>query len=68
MGRITTTIIAPTPLVAANFILLGQIINILGLRYSRLSATWCTFDILTGFKQWMLMTILKQTPYSSSLA
>ena len=47
LGRITTTIIAPTPLVAANFILLGQIINILGLRYSRLSAAWCEFYRMT---------------------
>ncbi|VDB96672.1 unnamed protein product [Peniophora sp. CBMAI 1063] len=44
--QITTTIIAPTPLVAANFILLGQIINILGLRYSRLSAAWYTILFL----------------------
>ncbi|KZV75700.1 RTA1-like protein [Peniophora sp. CONT] len=44
--QITTTIIAPTPLVAANFILLGQIINILGVRYSRLSAAWYTILFL----------------------
>ncbi|KAI0040112.1 RTA1-domain-containing protein, partial [Auriscalpium vulgare] len=34
--QIVTTIIAPTPLVAANFILLGRIIRRLGPRYSRL--------------------------------
>ena len=40
--RITTTIIAPTPLIAANFVILGQIIKRLGQQYSRLSARWCT--------------------------
>ncbi|KAI0057328.1 RTA1-domain-containing protein [Artomyces pyxidatus] len=40
--QITTTIIAPTPLVAANFIILGQVITRLGPRYSRLSARWYT--------------------------
>jgi hypothetical protein len=39
--RITTTIIAPTPLVAANFIILGKIIRRLGPQYSRLSPKWC---------------------------
>ncbi|KAK0185492.1 RTA1 like protein-domain-containing protein [Armillaria mellea] len=35
--QITATIIGPTPLVAANFIILGAIIRILGPPYSRLS-------------------------------
>ncbi|KAK0222298.1 RTA1 like protein-domain-containing protein [Armillaria fumosa] len=35
--QITATIIGPTPLVAANFIILGAIIRILGPAYSRLS-------------------------------
>ncbi|KAI0263773.1 RTA1 like protein-domain-containing protein [Gloeopeniophorella convolvens] len=35
--QIATTIIAPTPLVAANFILLGRIIQRLGPQYSRLT-------------------------------
>ncbi|KDQ58307.1 hypothetical protein JAAARDRAFT_128618 [Jaapia argillacea MUCL 33604] len=39
--QITTTIIAPTPLVAANFIILGKIIRRLGSQYSRLSPKWC---------------------------
>ena len=39
--RIATTIIAPTPLIAANFVILGQIIKRLGQQYSRLSAMWC---------------------------
>lgn len=43
LGRIVTTIIAPTPLVAANFIILGRIIQRLGSKYSRLSAMWCTW-------------------------
>ncbi|KAK0222325.1 RTA1 like protein-domain-containing protein [Armillaria fumosa] len=37
MIQITATIIGPTPLVAANFIILGAIIRILGPAYSRLS-------------------------------
>ncbi|KAI0310094.1 RTA1 like protein, partial [Amylostereum chailletii] len=49
--QISTTIIAPTPLVAANFILLGRIISRLGPRYSRLSARWCEFDIVALFVQ-----------------
>ncbi|KAI0058666.1 RTA1-domain-containing protein [Artomyces pyxidatus] len=45
--QIVTTIIAPTPLVAANFIILGCIITRLGSRYSRLSAKWYTILFLT---------------------
>ncbi|KAF7314105.1 RTA1-like protein [Mycena chlorophos] len=37
MMQITTTIIAPTPLIAVNFIVLGRIIRRLGPCYSRLS-------------------------------
>lgn len=37
MIQITATIIGPTPLVAANFIILGAMIRILGPAYSRLS-------------------------------
>ncbi|KIP03965.1 hypothetical protein PHLGIDRAFT_20109 [Phlebiopsis gigantea 11061_1 CR5-6] len=49
--QITTTIIAPTPLVAANFVILGQLILRLGPAYSRLSAKWytivfCTCDLI----------------------
>ncbi|KAI0674035.1 RTA1-domain-containing protein [Trametes maxima] len=49
--QITTTIIAPTPLIAANFVILGQIIKRLGQQYSRLSAMWytiifCSCDII----------------------
>ncbi|PCH39363.1 RTA1-domain-containing protein [Wolfiporia cocos MD-104 SS10] len=38
MMQISLTILAPTPLVAANFIMLGQCIRRLGQQYSRLSA------------------------------
>ncbi|KAF8990763.1 RTA1 like protein-domain-containing protein [Cyathus striatus] len=48
--QITTTIIAPTPLVAANFIILGRLISQLGPQYSRLSPSdtiiLCSCDIL----------------------
>lgn len=37
-----TTIIAPTPLVAANFVILGELIRRLGPCYSRLSPVWYT--------------------------
>jgi len=40
LTQIVSTIIAPTPLVGANFILLGRIIMVLGPRYSRISARW----------------------------
>ncbi|THH14780.1 hypothetical protein EW146_g5597 [Bondarzewia mesenterica] len=40
--QIITTIIAPTPLVAANFVILGRIVTHLGQQYSRLSAYWYT--------------------------
>ncbi|KAI0692783.1 RTA1-domain-containing protein [Cytidiella melzeri] len=49
--QITTTIIAPTPLVAANFVILGEVIRRMGPQYSRLSAMWytivfCSCDII----------------------
>ncbi|KAI0057294.1 RTA1-like protein [Artomyces pyxidatus] len=54
--QITCTVVAPTPLVAANFVILGQIITRLGPRYSRLSARWYTIlfvfcDIVALFVQ-----------------
>ncbi|VDB94162.1 unnamed protein product [Peniophora sp. CBMAI 1063] len=45
--QITTTIISPTPLIAANFIMLGRIILRLGEGYSRLSQRWYTRVFLT---------------------
>ncbi|OSX62459.1 hypothetical protein POSPLADRAFT_1046756 [Postia placenta MAD-698-R-SB12] len=49
--QIVTTIIAPTFLVAANFVILGQMIRRLGQCYSRISAKWytiifCSFDAI----------------------
>ena len=41
-NRITATILGPTPLLAANFVILGRIINMLGPQFSRLSPKWCT--------------------------
>ncbi|KAH8108533.1 RTA1-domain-containing protein [Phellopilus nigrolimitatus] len=40
--QISTTIIAPTPLVAANFVILGHLIQQLGTQYSRLKPRWYT--------------------------
>ncbi|KAJ7148044.1 RTA1 like protein-domain-containing protein [Mycena crocata] len=50
--QIIGTIIGPTPLIAADFMILGRIIHRLGLRYSRLSPKWysiifCTCDIIS---------------------
>ncbi|VDC01748.1 unnamed protein product [Peniophora sp. CBMAI 1063] len=45
--QITSTIIAPTPLLAANFIMLGRIIGRLGEGYSRLSQQWYSRIFLT---------------------
>jgi len=49
--QICTTIIAPTPLVAANFIILGELIKRLGTQYSRLKPSWyaivfCSADVV----------------------
>jgi len=45
--QITATIVAPTPLLAANFVLLGRIIRTLGPSYSRLSPKWYTIIFFT---------------------
>jgi len=50
--QISTTIIAPTPLVAANFLIFGKMIRRLGGSYSRLSPRFyailfCSFDIVS---------------------
>jgi len=49
--QITTTIIAPTPLLAANFVILGRMIDALGRQYSRIPSKWytaifCTADVV----------------------
>ncbi|KAJ7155053.1 RTA1 like protein-domain-containing protein [Mycena filopes] len=50
--QVIGTIIGPTPLIAADFMILGRIIHRLGTRYSRLSPKWysiifCTCDIIS---------------------
>ncbi|KIM88107.1 hypothetical protein PILCRDRAFT_247709 [Piloderma croceum F 1598] len=50
--QISCTIIAPTPLVAANFVILGMIIEKIGDHYSRLTTkqyimTFCSFDVIS---------------------
>ncbi|KAJ7446555.1 RTA1 like protein-domain-containing protein [Mycena latifolia] len=50
--QVIGTIIGPTPLIAADFMILGRIINRLGTRYSRLSPKWysiifCSCDIIS---------------------
>jgi hypothetical protein len=44
--RITGCIIGPTPLLAADFVIFGIIIERLGAGYSRLAPKWCTFSLL----------------------
>ncbi|RDB16093.1 Uncharacterized protein C17G6.02c [Hypsizygus marmoreus] len=46
--QITATIIGPTPLLAANFVILGKIIEHLGPTYSRLSPKWYAIVFCTG--------------------
>jgi hypothetical protein len=50
--QITCTILGPTPLLAANFVIFGTIIRHLGPQYSRLSPKWytilfCTCDVIS---------------------
>ncbi|EAU82398.1 hypothetical protein CC1G_06708 [Coprinopsis cinerea okayama7 len=50
------TVLGPTPLLAANFVIFGRIIRVLGTDYSRLSPRWytgifCTIDVLSLFIQ-----------------
>ncbi|PPQ64037.1 hypothetical protein CVT24_008850 [Panaeolus cyanescens] len=50
--QITLTICAPTPLLAANFVILGEMIKYLGPSYSRLSPrmysiVFCTCDVIS---------------------
>jgi hypothetical protein len=45
--RISTTIMAPTAVLAASFTILARIIHQLGTPYSRLTPKWCTlFELL----------------------
>lgn len=43
--RISTTIIAPTFLTAANFIIFGRIVDLLGPQYNRVSPGACTYPL-----------------------
>ncbi|KAH6908163.1 RTA1 like protein-domain-containing protein [Coprinopsis sp. MPI-PUGE-AT-0042] len=50
--QIVSTIIGPTPLLAANFVIFGRIIRRLGSPYSRITARWytiifCTCDVIS---------------------
>ncbi|KAI0354291.1 RTA1-domain-containing protein [Trametes cingulata] len=45
--QISTTIISPTPLIAANFVVLGNVIQRIGQDYSRLSSKWYTIIFLS---------------------
>jgi hypothetical protein len=50
--QITATILAPTPLLAANFVILGRIINQIGPSYTRLRPKWytiifCVCDVIS---------------------
>jgi hypothetical protein len=45
--QITCTIIAPTPFIAANFVILGKIVQRLGPAYSRLSPKWYSILFVT---------------------
>ncbi|KII94270.1 hypothetical protein PLICRDRAFT_422235 [Plicaturopsis crispa FD-325 SS-3] len=49
--QIVTTIVAPTPLIAANFVIFGRVIGVLGSQYSRFSAkiymiVFCSADVI----------------------
>lgn len=47
VSRIICTIIGPTPLLAASFMILGEMIKTMGEKYSRLPSKWCTYFLLT---------------------
>jgi len=52
MFQMVTTVLAPTPMVAANFIILGRIVTRLGASYSRIpprlyTIIFCTCDFVT---------------------
>ncbi|KIK58627.1 hypothetical protein GYMLUDRAFT_45229 [Collybiopsis luxurians FD-317 M1] len=50
--QLTLTILAPTPFVAGNFVILGNMIKLLGPQYSRIPPRWysiifCSFDLIS---------------------
>jgi RTA1 like protein len=51
MPRLKTLVVAPTLLLAANFILLGRVINRLGPQYSRLTPKLCESHTLVFVHQ-----------------
>lgn len=59
--RIVATIIAPTPLVAANFVILGLVINRLGSCYSRISPKWYTIVFCSFVRKWLIASSLLDT-------
>ncbi|KAH8827548.1 RTA1-domain-containing protein [Flagelloscypha sp. PMI_526] len=65
------TVVAPTPLLATNFIVLGRIIPLLGIQYSRLSPRWylrifLTCDIVALLSQ-TVGVVLAVTQHDPSL-
>lgn len=46
--RIVATILGPTPLLAANFVIFGVIIDRLGVQFSRLSPRSCKREVYCG--------------------
>ena len=46
--RIVATILGPTPLLAANFVIFGVLIHRLGIQYSRLSPKSCKIIIMSN--------------------
>jgi RTA1 like protein len=51
MPRVTTLVVAPTLLIAANFILLARVIRRLGPQYSRLTPKLCESHSLSFVHQ-----------------
>ena len=51
--RIVTTIIAPTPLLAANFVMMGRLVRRLGPSYSRLSPRWYTIIFCSSVRYFL---------------
>jgi hypothetical protein len=47
--RISSTIIAPTPLLAATFIIFSRVVQRLGTEYSRLTPKWCMYSEIILF-------------------
>lgn len=48
--RIVATIISPTPVLAANFIIMGKLITYMGPQYSRLPPKRCTLSFIPNWR------------------